>query len=278
MGFLGKLFGGKSDWNVDNASLLRAIQGVAAADNLQNWTKLYRLLLDCVLFIPVREIPEGLDPRAGVAQHPLDISLLQLSDNQQKTVTPAFTDEDALRNWDPNTPFVGIKSREYFRMVKGTEINAIVINPFDPIRKMLRPGGRITRFEFEALAEGMVPGRPGASGAVHLTLAEGKPVLIGAPANPPSQQILRAVTAAGRSIPEIRELYLVQLSASEGNSHTVVGIDWDHRPEEPRVKKIMETLAQAVHPLLTGRNYLDFMVLTDSLGDAIKKCGKKLLG
>lgn len=273
MGLFRNLFGGKPD----NAALLRAIQGVASADSPQNWARLYRSLLDCVLFVPVREIPEGLGAGTHTVTRPLDISLLQLTDRQQTAVTPAFTDEDALRNWDPNTPFLGIKSRQYFRMVKGTEISAIVINPFDPIRKMLRPGGRLTRFEFEALAEGIVPGRPDASGAVHLTFAEGKPVLIGQPATPPSAQVLEAVTAAGRSTPEIKELYLFQMSAAEGDSHTVVGIDWERRPEEPRVKRILEALASEVHPLLTGGNCLDFMVLEGSLGEAIRKCGRKLL-
>lgn len=272
MGLFRSLFGGKAD----NAALLRAIQGVASADNPQNWAKLYRSLLDCVLFIPVREIPAGLGAGNHVLARPLDIALLQLTDHQQKAVTPAFTDEDALRNWDPNTPFLGIKSRQFFRMVKGTEISAIVINPFDPIRKMLRPGGRLTRFEFEALAEGIVPGRPDA-GAVHMTFAEGKPVLIGEPANPPSTEILEALTTSARSTPEIKELYLFQMSAAEGDSHTVIGIDCSRRPEEPRVKKILETLAAAVYPLLTGRNYMDFMVLDGSLGDAVRQCGKKLL-
>jgi hypothetical protein len=274
MGLFRNLFGGKPD----NAALLRAIQSVASADRPQNWAKLYRSLLDCVLLIPLREIPEGLDPGTHSLPRPLDISLLQLTDHQQKAVTPAFTDEAALRNWDPNTPFVGIRSRQYFRMVRGTEISAIVINPFDPIRKMLRPGGRLTRFEFEALAEGITPGRPDRAGAVHMTFAEGKPVLIGQPVDPPSAQIIEAVTAAGRSAPEIKELYLFQMSEAEGESHTVVGIDWDRRPEEPRVKKILDSLARAVHPLLTGSNYLDFMMVEGSLGEAIRKCGKPLLG
>jgi hypothetical protein len=274
MGLFRNLLGGKSD----NTRLLRAIQSVASRDRPQNWAKLYRSLLDCVLFIPVREIPEGLDSRTHNLTRPLDMSLLQLTDHQQRAVTPAFTDEAALRNWDPNTPFVGIKSRQYFRMVRGTEISAIVINPFDPIRKMLRPGGRLTRFEFEALAEGIIPGRPDRAGAVHMTFAQGKPVLIGQPADPPSAEILEAVTATGRSAPEIKELYLFQMSAAEGESHTVVGIDWDYHPEEPRVRKILDALARAVHPLLTGGNYLDFMVVDGSLGEAIRKCGKRLLG
>ena len=68
------------------------------------------------------------------------------------------------------------------------------------------------------------------------------------------------------------------MSEAEGESHTVVGIDWDRRPEEPRVKKILDSLARAVHPLLTGSNYLDFMMVEGSLDEAIRKCGKPLLG
>jgi hypothetical protein len=32
-----------------------------------------------------------------------------------------------------------------------------------------------------------------------------------------------------------------------------------------------------VHPLLTGRDFLDFVVLKDSFGDAVRQQGKRLL-
>jgi hypothetical protein len=273
MGLFRNLFRGKCD----NAALLRAIESVGAADNPQNWTKLYRLLLDCVLYIPVREIPRGLSTGAETA-HPVDISLLQLTDNQQKPVTPAFTDEDALRNWDPNTPFLGIKSREYFRMVKGTEVSAIVINPFDPIRKMLRPGGRITRFEFEALSEGILPGRLDSSGALHTTFAEGKTTHIGPPAKQLPANIFNALVATGRTAAEIKELYLFDMASESGAAHAVIGIDLNRRLESAEVQQVLKSLAEAVHPLLLGRDYLDFMVLSDALGEEIRKIGRRLLG
>jgi hypothetical protein len=260
-----------------NAALLRAIENVASSDNPQNRTNLYRALLDSVLLVPVPEIPGGLAEGTHTLPHPVQIALLQLTDSQQRQVTPAFTDEEALRNWDPNTPFVGLKADLYFRLVKGMEISAILINPFDPVRKMLRPGGRIMRFEFEALADGILPGRPDASGATFMTFVKGQSVLIGEPATPPSPQILEALSAAGRSAPEIRQLYLFQMSTEEGDSRAVIGIDWRREPEDSRARTILDALAQAVHPFLAGRNFLDFMVVKDSLGEAIRQRGKKLM-
>jgi SseB protein N-terminal domain/SseB protein C-terminal domain len=279
MGLLGKLFGSKSgeEWKVDNTALLRAIQSVASADSPQNRDKLYRLLLDCVLFVPVREIPEALRQGGNCAGRPCDISLQQLRDKQQKPVTPAFTDEEALRNWDPNTPFLGIRAREYFRMVKGTEISAILINPFDPIRKMLRPGGRIARFEFEALAEGIVPGRLDSSGALHMTFAEGKTPHIGSPAKPLPGNILDALVTTGRRAAAIKELYLFEMGSESGDAHAAIGIDLSRPLEAAELRQVLRNLADIVHPLLAGRNYLDFMVLSDSLGEEIRKVGKKLL-
>jgi len=279
MGFLGKLFGGRrgDEGKADNPALLRAIQNVASADSPQNRDKLYRLLLDSVLFIPVREVPDVLRHGTGDTGRPCDISLQQLRDKQQKPVTPAFTDEAALRNWDPNTPFLGIRAREYFRMVKSTEISAILINPFDPIRKMLRPGGRIARFEFEALAEGLVPGRLDPSGAVHMAFAEGKTAHIGPPAKPLPANIFRAVVAAARQTDEIKELYLFDLASDSGEAHAAIGIDLQRRLEGAGLQQVLKGLAEAVHPLLAGRSYLDFMVLTDSLGEEIRKIGMKLL-
>lgn len=279
MGLLGKLFGGGSgEGKEDNAPLLRAIQNVASTDSPQNRDKLYRLLLDCVLFVPVREIPETLRQAANHAGLPCDIALQQLRDKEQRAVTPAFTDAPALRNWDPNTPFLGIRAREYFRMVKSTEISAILINPFDPIRKMLRPGGRIARFEFEALAEGLVPGRLDPSGGLHMTFAEGKTAHIQTPAKPLPGNILEALVASGRKTTEIKELYLFEMGADASDARSVIGIDLARQIDDAGLRQVLRTLAEAVHPLLAGRNFLDFMVLRHPLDEEVKKIGTRLLG
>lgn len=281
MGFIEKFFGRRTssgEWKTDNKALLRAIQNVGSADSPQNRDKLYRLLLDCLLFVPVREIPEELRPGTAAGGRPCNISLQQLRDKQQNAVTPAFTDEEALRNWDPNTPFLGLRAREYFRMVKGTEISAILINPFDPIRKMLRPGGRLARFEFEALSEGILPGRLEASGAMHMTFAEAKTAQIGPPATQLPANILDALVATGRRAAEIKELYLFDMASESGGGHVVIGIDLTRRLDAAEMQKVLKGLAEAVHPMLLGRKYLDFMVLNNALGDDIRRVGQRLLG
>jgi hypothetical protein len=280
MGLLGKLFGGSSgeERKADNTALLRAIQSVASADSPQNRDRLYRLLLDCTLLIPVREIPDSLRRGSRSPGSLGDISLQHLRDRQHMPVTPAFTDEAALRNWDPNTPFLGIRAREYFRMVKATEIGAILVNPFDPIRKMLRPGGRIARFEFEALAEGIVPGPLDSSGALHMTLSEGRTARVGPPAKSLPGNLVDAMVAAARRTTEIRQLYLFDMALDSGDAHAVIGVDLAGPLEPSGLQPVLKRLADAVHPLLAGRSYLDFMVLSDSLGEEIRKIGTRLLG
>src|SRR5438874_7020483 len=161
MKLLKKLFGRQSEEEpVDNTRLLRAMHELAIRDSNGTRKKLYELFLDCQFYIPVPELPDRLrqpDPAQKQVSEPLRIGLRGFLDRDGGKTTPAFTDLEALQNWDPNTPYLIIRSKPYFQMVRGTEFEQIAINPFDPIRKMLRPGGFITRREFEALAEGWVP-------------------------------------------------------------------------------------------------------------------------
>ena len=72
----------------------------------------------------------------------------------------AFTDEEALRNWNKTIPWIALQGTAFFQAVDSTEAEEIVINPYEPENpnsKMIRPGGRVTRWEFEALAEGRIP-------------------------------------------------------------------------------------------------------------------------
>ena len=75
-------------------------------------------------------------------------------------VAVAFTDEEALRNWNKTIPWVALQGTGFFQAVASTEAEEIVINPYEPDNpdsKMIRPGGRVTRWEFEELAEGRIP-------------------------------------------------------------------------------------------------------------------------
>ena len=81
-------------------------------------------------------------------------------DSAGQLVAVAFTDEEALRNWNKSIPWIALQGTAFFQAVLGTQAEEIVINPFepeDPASKMIRPGGRVTRWEFEALAQGLIP-------------------------------------------------------------------------------------------------------------------------
>ncbi len=75
-------------------------------------------------------------------------------------VAVAFTDEEALRNWNKTIPWVALQGMGFFQAVASTEAEEIVINPYEldnPASKMIRPGGRVRRWEFEELAQGNLP-------------------------------------------------------------------------------------------------------------------------
>lgn len=85
--------------------------------------------------------------------------LVCFTDDQDRKLTPAFTGIGALRHFDPNTPYRGLMSRAYSEMIANYchDIQGIILNPFDTIRKPIRPGGAISRPEFEILARKLVP-------------------------------------------------------------------------------------------------------------------------
>src|SRR5205814_1427309 len=137
--------------------------------------------------------------REGTAQLPV----LAIKDQQGRTVTPAFTDEDALRNWDPNTPHVRIKARALFQVARQSRFAAIVINPFDPIRKMIRPGGYVMRHEFDSLADGYIPVRVTAGGVAYQLPSEKAVPISHASVR---DEILSAIVEAAKGMTEIAAL------------------------------------------------------------------------
>ena len=74
--------------------------------------------------------------------------------------TPVFTDMAALRIWDPNISCAAKPGQDFFKAMMEIDLDEVVINPFDPIRKRIRPMAMVTRFEMKALAAGLVPELP----------------------------------------------------------------------------------------------------------------------
>jgi hypothetical protein len=192
-------------------------------------------------------------------------------DGHQRQVAPAFTDSEALQNWDPNTPSLGIKAQEFFRLVTGTDIQAIVINPFDPIRKMIRPGGRVTRAELDLLSKGVVPTQIGPKG-VQFQLKSNETTYIGIPAKRPSAGVEASLRDKASEVPEIDELYLFQM-ATKGSSHTVIGIGLNKILSRTLEDKIATTLGDYIQPMIEKGESLDVLILRGSIRDQVRATG-----
>jgi type III secretion system (T3SS) SseB-like protein len=260
-----------------NTALLRAMDAVSMSGSPENWEQLYKELLDCRFVIPIREVPEDMRASVHVEEGYVPVSILQARDNSGKLVTLAFTGIDALRDWNSDVQYVEVPSRQFFQTIKTTDIAAIIINLHRPDQKNIRMGGRITRFEFSALAEGMIPGRPDPSGLVNMNVPEAMDVYIADPESPPSSRILDSAVAAATSLPEVQQLYLFQMTVPGGEPHNVIGIDVAEQPRPSRAEEIMRTMAQSVNVLLGKGEYLDLLLLGGPLGEAVRSRGKKLL-
>lgn len=258
-----------------NSDLVQAMHKVALSDNPDNRRTLYETLLSSTLLIPVPEIPTGLAPGLQKTTGDIELQITGMLDKNNVRVTVAFTDAEALQNWDPNTPYVGIKAQEYFRLVMRMDIQQVVINPFDPIRKMIRPGGRVTRAEAELLANGALPTRVGPTNS-QFQLRPSEIVAIGLPANPPNPTIEEQLRHCASTLPEVAELYLCQMATERGGSHTVIGIVADSKASRERENEIVDGLGRSVQKELKRGQALDFLFLRGDLRTQVRERGKRL--
>ena len=267
----------KTDARVEdgNPALVRAMHDIAVNENPGNRRKVYEALLASMLLVPVPEIPadlSGLGPGLHTATSKTQIQLRRITDRNQIQVTAAFTDLEALKNWDPNTPYLGLNAPDLFRLVMGTDIQEVAINPFDPVRKMIRPGGRVTHAEFELLSKGIVPGSP-ESKTAQFQLKANEKVLIGRPVNPPSPAVQELLRSKAASFPSIGELYVFQM-AQAGASHTVIGINLSEDVSRERQDEIARSLGSSVQAELKNGQSLDFMFLRRAMREQIRKLGR----
>jgi hypothetical protein len=276
MKFMESSLGNKTDVRSEdgNPALVRAMRDIALNDNPETRKNVYEALLGSMLLVPVPEIPAdlaGLGPGLHTATSKTQIQLRRIADRNQVPITTAFTDLEALKNWDPNTTYLGLNAPDLFRLVMGTDIQEVAINPFDIARKMIRPGGRVTRAELELLANGIVPGSP-ASTTVQLQLKANEKVLIGRPSKPPSAAVQELLRSTAASFASIAELYVFQMAA-QAASHTVIGISLSEDVSREQQDEIARSMGASVQAELKGGQSLDFMFLRGAMREQIRALG-----
>jgi len=275
MNFFQRLFSKTNAFHYEgeNAALVRAIHQTAIDDSPSTRQKLYEAFLTSTFIVPTPELPEQLRGRTSVrSSEDLKVDMVGFTDKKGKKITPAFTDAEALRAWDPNTPSLRVSSRAYFQLVQETNFDAIVINPFDPIRKMVRPGGWIYRAEFDLLAKGVAP-LPIPPTSVRMQLKPGQQLFIGIPAVRPSEEIEKLLKDAAGQQREILELHIFQMATHELGSSMVVGIVIDKAIPKDREESVPAALGNAISTSLGEGVSMDFMLLKGNAVDDVRRNG-----
>ena len=257
-----------------NPDLVKAMHEIALRDGLENRERLYYAMLESMFVVPIPGTPSGLQPGMNTLAKDAGIQMIILNDNNGTKITPIFTGVDALRNWHGSVPYIGLRARDLFNIVLGTQVQEIAVNPFDPARKMTHPGGRIKRQEFELLAKGVIPMPPGS--VVQMGLKAGEQVMIGIPAKRPPEEVERTLASTAETIPEIAELYLFQMAAQrEGqwSPDKVIGILLTDDPHEKATDEIVRQLGSSIQAKMPLGEALNFMVLKGDFGQTIRARG-----
>src|SRR6476646_1093903 len=149
----------KGQPDFQNSPLPAAMLAVAHGDSPETRRVLYESMLKTWFLVPTREAVADEPGLHDIQENTAAMFSLE-HDPAGLLVAVAFTDEEALRNWNKTIPWVALQGTGFFQAVASTEAEEIVINPYEldnPASKMIRPGGRVKRWEFEELAQGNLP-------------------------------------------------------------------------------------------------------------------------
>ena len=258
--------------NFANSPLPAAMLAVAKDDSPQNRQILYQSMLASWFVVPTKET---LPDKPGFAAVPANVadSFSLEHDSGGELVALAFTDEQALRNWNMSIPWVALQGTAFFQAVANTEAEEIVINPYEPANpesKMIRPGGRVTRWEFETLAGGRIPEENSTEETV-----ESQSVMVTMPRQMPTPEMFNAIGTVAGSFSEIAGMYFGQVIYPDGEPHWTIAVEFAADPPAKLVKHIMASLVEVARRVFPRSITTDLLPASTTLGQSIKTSGKK---
>jgi hypothetical protein len=260
----------------ENLAFLQAMEAVARSDSPENRRELYRTMLQAWFLVPTNQMPASGAPGKHVLESDTRVSIPIHHDANGKNIVPAFTDEQALAHWSGASPWFALQGLIFFQSVTGTEADEIAVNPFRPGEEIIRPHGRITRTEFQVLAEGLIPEPHSQGKTIKVTTVKTQRVLVGMPAEMPRKEVFDALHSATESQPAIRALYFCQIKFAEGAPHRAVAIDFLPGTSPEDADAGVHALGSAIQPLLPRGELFDLFPSGTTLADAIMKQGKKI--
>lgn len=260
----------------ENGPLPAAMLAVAHGDSPETRHVLYESMLKTWFLVPIKEGVQPDSPGLHDAHEDTAASFSLEHDSSGTCVAVAFTDEEALRNWHKTLPWIALQGTAFFQAVASTEAEEIVINPYDsgdPNSKMIRPGGRVTRWELQSLAQGDIPQNQAADhAAMH---ASPQNVLVTMPTQMPAAEVFDALGAAASKFTDVVALYFAQVIYPDGEPHWTVAVEFTSVSSRKQVNHAMAALTKEARRVFPRTVAADLLLASTTLGQSITTTGKK---
>jgi hypothetical protein len=225
--------------------------------------------------VPTNQMPVSGAPGKHVLQHDSQVAIPMIRDASGKRVVPAFTDEEALAHWSGPSPWFAMQGEAFFQSIAKTEADEIAVNPFRPDRPTIRPFGRITRVEFGAMADGMIPQANSQSPTIEMTVRKPQRAFLGTPSVMPPAEIFDALSSTAKLHPAIKGLYFCQLAFENAEPHGAVAIQFFSGTSPRDVDASIQALGSAIQPLLETGYFFDFFPSGTDVCNSIIRAGKQ---
>ena len=261
-----------------NAALEQAMRELAQIDNAQTRESLYKAFLASTLIFH-GSVSGGTKESDGkrIADDNTQVSFKTIEHPPGTILLPVFTDVETLTSWTGSeTAWVALPARRLFQSIAAGNIKEVRVNPFRPGQKVSRPGGILTRAEFTALAQGLLPQSMNTN-TTQMNLAPGQKLLVGPPATDLPREVVGALAGYFRRFPQLRGAYLFGM-VNQGVANNVIGLQLDPDANEQTMDMIMRDIGDVLERQLPRGVFIDFMELESGqfLND-VQKCGKPLL-
>ncbi|MGH9738052.1 MAG: SseB family protein [Candidatus Acidiferrales bacterium] len=173
-----------SQTEISNPELEQAMNEVAKNDNPEARELLYNAILASTLIIF----------GSLSSQDNTQIAFRTIEHPPGHVILPAFTCVDPLISFaESEVQWVALGAQALFQSILPGNIAEVRVNPFRADQKIARPGGIISRMEFSALAQGLLPQAAISDNVKQLEVAQNQ-VVIGKPRHElPAEIVARLV-------------------------------------------------------------------------------------
>jgi hypothetical protein len=250
---------------------------VAKHDSDANRRVLYESMFKTWFLVPIKAMPEPDTPGFHDVREDTASSFVLENDSAGARVAVAFTDEEALRNWNSSLPWIALQGAGFFQAVLSTDAEEIVVNPFEPENpnsKLIRPAGRITRWEFEWLAQGLSP-QDHLDDDAEPQSESPQSVLVTMPKQMPSAEIFKAISESAQAFPEVLGMYFAQLIYPDGHPHCAIALEFAPGISGEQIERVMIAIKKEAGSHFPKKETLDVFPASTTLGQSVAKSGEK---